>query len=358
VLPIIFSYSILGKYTKQINTTYGNLGRKSKIIAKYAQLLKKIENTEVRSALLVELKNSLIKDGKKPSGDVRHLSKILQAFDNRLNLVMGILLNIFLLWDIVQSKRAEKWIVRHRESLPVWLNVIAETDALISLATFHFNNPDTRFPTISEREFDVQGESIGHPIIPAGQLVSNPIHLDDLGQFHIITGANMAGKSTYLRTIGVSMVLAMAGSPVRAESFIFSPVKIMTSIKTSDSLRKNESYFYAELKNLQRIIDALERGETLLILLDEILKGTNSKDKQQGSWQLLKKLLSFKVSGLVATHDLSLGELEKEYPGKILNKSFEVVIQNDQLVFDYLLKEGVARQMNATFLMKKMGITG
>jgi DNA mismatch repair ATPase MutS len=198
---------------------------------------------------------------------------------------------------------------------------------------------------------------MGHPIIPKSNLVTNPVSSEGTGNFQIITGANMAGKSTYLRTVGVNLVLAMAGAPVSGKDFEFAPVNLMTSIRTSDSLVKNESYFYAELKHLQQIITKLERGERLFILLDEILKGTNSKDKQAGSIALMKKLLKYDACGLIATHDLALGDLEKECPDKITNKSFEVVIQNDKLVFDYKIKDGIARQMNATFLMEKMGIT-
>jgi DNA mismatch repair ATPase MutS len=167
----------------------------------------------------------------------------------------------------------------------------------------------------------------------------------------------MAGKSTYLRTVGVNLVMAMAGSAVIAEEMTFQPAALVTSIRTKDSLQKNESYFYAELKRLKYIIERLQQGEKMMILLDEILKGTNSRDKQSGSIALLEKLLRYHASGFIATHDLALGELEKPYPDNISNKSFEVVIENDALVFDYKLKEGIARQMNATFLMKKMGIT-
>jgi len=155
----------------------------------------------------------------------------------------------------------------------------------------------------------------------------------------------------------VNLVLAMAGSAVIAEEMTFHPASLVTSIITRDSLQKSESYFYAELKRLKYIIGRLQEGDRLIILLDEILKGTNSRDKQSGSIALLEKLLRYHASGLVATHDLALGELESQYPDQVVNKSFEVVIENDLLVFDYKLKDGIARQMNATFLMKKMGIT-
>jgi len=167
----------------------------------------------------------------------------------------------------------------------------------------------------------------------------------------------MAGKSTYLRTVGVNLVLAMMGAPVCAQSFVFSPVKLMTSIRTRDNLQKKESYFYAELKNLKAIIDTLEQGEQVFILLDEILKGTNSKDKHSGSFALLKKLIRYNASGLIATHDLELGSLEEEFPKNFTNACFEVALKGDQLVFDYTLHPGVAKQMNASFLMRKMGIT-
>ena len=167
----------------------------------------------------------------------------------------------------------------------------------------------------------------------------------------------MAGKSTYLRTVAVNFILAMVGAPVCATEFRFNPALIFTSIRTKDNLLQNESYFFAELKRLKAIIDELEKGNRLFIVLDEILKGTNSKDKQTGSKALLKQLIRYGASGLIATHDLALGGLIDEYPGNIRNMRFEVEIRNDELEFDYKLKDGISRNLNATFLMKKMGIT-
>lgn len=357
LVPITFSFSILAHYLRKTNKQHRNLGKKSGIIEKYALLLRMIEEVDFQSELLLDFQGQLTREGAAPSREVKKLSRILNAFDNRLNLIMGFLLNLFLLWDIIQSKRAENWIARHKDDLPGWIDVMATTDALISFAIFRFNWPGTVFPAISNEEFHLTGRALGHPLIPPGQLVGNPVDLTNFGQLYIITGANMAGKSTYLRTVGVNLVLAMAGSAVLAEELTFSPVRIMTSIRTTDSLYKNESYFYAELKHLARIIETLEEGQPLFILLDEMLKGTNSRDKQEGSRGLIRKLMKFPVTGLVATHDLALGELEEEYPGRVINKSFEVVIKDDRLVFDYLLKNGIAKQMNATFLMKKMGIT-
>jgi len=175
-------------------------------------------------------------------------------------------------------------------------------------------------------------------------------------QINIITGANMAGKSTFLRTIGVNLVLAMTGNVVCAKGFSFVPISIHTSVRTNDSLQKSESYFFAELKRLKAIIDRLEKGEKLFVIVDEMLRGTNSKDKHLGSIALTKQMINLKASGLIATHDIALGELINTYPGNIKNQRFEVEIENNKLVFDYLLKSGISQNLNAVFLMKKMGI--
>ena len=167
----------------------------------------------------------------------------------------------------------------------------------------------------------------------------------------------MAGKSTYLRTIGVNIVLALAGSVVLAESYSIHPVKVFTGIKTTDSIQDGESYFFAELKRLKELIDHLEQGEKLYIILDEVLRGTNSEDKQKGSMALITQLLRLKSSGIIATHDLALGKLANEFPGNVVNNRFEVEISENELVFDYKLKYGISQNLNATFLMKKMGIT-
>jgi DNA mismatch repair ATPase MutS len=187
--------------------------------------------------------------------------------------------------------------------------------------------------------------------------VRNDIEVAKRPYFLIITGANMSGKSTYLRTIGVNFVLACLGAPVCADALCLSPAVLFTSLRTSDSLNENESYFYAELKRLKMIIDRLESGEKLFIILDEILKGTNSVDKQKGSLALVQQLLRLQSCGIIATHDLLLGSLEAEFPDHIKNYCFEADIAGNKLNFSYRIKEGIAQNMNATFLMRKMGIT-
>jgi DNA mismatch repair ATPase MutS len=187
--------------------------------------------------------------------------------------------------------------------------------------------------------------------------VVNNFELDNLQKFTIITGANMAGKSTFLRAIGVNLILAMSGASVSATKFSFTPLPLFSSMRTADSLSENESYFYSELKRLQLIVNKLKSGEKLFIILDEILKGTNSKDKAEGSKKFVQQLINYKTAGIIATHDLSLCSLKNDFPSQIENSYFDVEIENDNLIFDYKLKPGICSNMNAQFLMKKMGIT-
>ena len=350
-------FGIIGMHLKTISSKYRVLSRKSGLVKKYSGLLGIMEKTSFESPQMESLKKSLEGKGGLPSKATGKLSAIMDAFEARNNMLMGFLLNFLFLWDLIQVMRTEKWQALHREELPRWLEVLGETDAICSLANFHFNHPGSIFPQISENGSLLTAGMLGHPLVPVNSRVDNPAMIPGWQHFTIITGANMAGKSTYLRTVGVSLVLAMAGSAVIAEEMAFQPAGLVTSIRTRDSLQKSESYFYAELKRLKYIIDRLQEGDKLIILLDEILKGTNSRDKQSGSIALLEKLLRYNASGLVATHDLSLGEMEQQHPRNITNKSFEVVIENDLLVFDYKLKDGIARQMNASYLMRKMGIT-
>jgi len=357
LLYLAVPFGFTGRYLKTITRKYRMLSGKAEILKKYSGLFSWIEKEDFTSRKMVGLKTALHGKSRMPSEATGDLSAILDAFDVRNNILAGFLLNFLFLWDLIQVVRTERWQARYREELPRWLEVLAETDAICSLANFHFNHPGSIFPTINSSGSLLEAKELGHPLIPADHRVNNPAMIPMWKHFTIITGANMAGKSTYLRTVGVNLVLAMAGSAVIAEEMTFQPAGLVTSIRTKDSLQKNESYFYAELKRLKYIIERLQQGEKMLILLDEILKGTNSRDKQSGSIALLEKLLRYHASGFIATHDLALGELEKPYPENISNKSFEVIIENDALVFDYKLKDGVARQMNATFLMKKMGIT-
>jgi hypothetical protein len=351
-IPLGIAFSQMRK----VQAKHELVSRKSELLHKYSKLIGLIESEKFSSPALIAHQTSL-KSEHHASEAIRKLSKIVNALDARLNIFGWLFLNYFILWDILQARKLEQWREANRDHVPVWFDVLSEFDALNSFGCFAYNHPDFILPGPLENAFELQVVACGHPLIQPSVRVDNPISFSGWEQFVIITGANMAGKSTYLRTVAVNFILAMAGAPVCAKSFRFSPAQVFTSIRTKDNLLQNESYFFAELKRLKAIIDELEKGNRLFIVLDEILKGTNSKDKQTGSKALLKQLIRYGASGLIATHDLALGELIDEYPENIRNMRFEVEIKNDELEFDYKLKDGISRNLNATFLMKKMGIT-
>ena len=279
----------------------------------------------------------------------------MDRLDLRNNQLLYFLLEGCLFWQLRQIIRIEQWKQTYGENLLIWLDTLAKIDAILSLGTFAFNHPNYTYPNIANKPFIFHAKNMGHPLIPESQCIKNEANIPSRPYFIIITGANMAGKSTYLRTIGCNYLLACIGAPVCCTSLDIYPAQLMTSLRTDDSLSNNESYFFAELKRLKQIIDRLNKEE-MFIILDEILRGTNSKDKQKGSLSFIQQLMTLQANGIIATHDLALGELERFFPQKIKNFCFEADIQDNNLTFSYKLREGIAQNMNACFLMKKMGL--
>lgn len=357
LLFLLFPLGITGLFTKAINQRHMMLSRKVELLDKYSVRFRMIESEGLKSPFMLVLRDKLQGNGMMASDSIRKLGRITASLDTRLNLPAGLVLNFFLLWDIRQMIRLEQWQKQHQDSLARWFASLSDAEAVASLGAFAFNNPHYIYPEISPEKLVIRASGAGHPLIPASDRVNNDISITHRGHFNIITGANMAGKSTYLRTIGVNMVLALSGAPVCATSFSCYPAPVYTSLRTTDSLSSNQSYFYAELLRLKGIIDRLTGGEEMFVMLDEILKGTNSADKQAGSKALLTQLIGLGAAGFIATHDLELGNLIKSFPDDVTNYRFEAEIAGDELHFDYRLKPGIAQNMNATFLMKKMGIT-
>lgn len=326
-----------------------------RILKNYSKLIKLIEQEKFNSQLLVNLKKELKTNETNAQAAFKKLIKIIDAFDTRLNLFLGVILNGIFMWDVLSVMRLERWKQQYGENVKKWVEVIAEFDVNCSLANYAFNNPKFVYPKVSD-DTVIESKNLGHPLISEDKRVDNDFNLRKLAEIDIITGANMAGKSTFLRTIGVNLILAMNGMPVCAEEFTFRIMDIFSGMRTADSLKENESYFYAELKRLKGVIDKLKQGKITFILLDEILKGTNSVDKAQGSWKFVEHLIKLNATGVVATHDLTLCELEAKYPDHIKNKCFEVEIDADKINFDYKLRNGVTQNMNASILMKQMGL--
>jgi DNA mismatch repair ATPase MutS len=353
---LIFQLTITGWNIRKINAVHNKVTKKNAILNKYRNLILLIEKEKFDAELLINLQKRLQKDDQKASQHLIGLTKLVSALDNRLNMLFSVAANALVLWDLQCIVRLELWKRKFRNDLPIWLYTIGRFDALNSLACFSFNNPEFCFPVICDEDFTLDMQNLGHFFIDRKQRVNNNFTINKHGFFVIITGANMAGKSTFLRTVGVNLILAMIGAPVCATAFRFTPVDVFTSVQMRDSLQKNESYFYAELKRLKSIIDRLKTTEPLFVIVDEMLKGTNSKDKHFGSEQFIRRLIDLKAVGIIATHDIALGELADELPGNIKNQRFEVEIINDKLYFDYKLQEGISQNLNATFLMKQMDI--
>jgi DNA mismatch repair ATPase MutS len=348
---------IVASQLKKISHIHNQLSRKINTVEKYAALIQLIESETYHSDKLNELKKLLETSEGTASATIKKLKKLVDTLDARLNLVVAVALNGIFLFDINLMQRIEKWKAQHKTDFLNWIAVIGEFDAFISLGINAHNNPDHIYGDVETEQFMIQAEQTGHPLINKTKLVRNNYAIQGLSKVDLLTGANMAGKSTFLRTIGVNLTLAMIGLPVCASKFRFTPVLLFTSLRTNDSLQENESFFYAELKRLQLLMHQYEQGQRVFFLLDEILKGTNSKDQHAGSEALIKKIIHLKGVGIVATHDVELSKLVNELPDHIRNLCFEINISGDKLSFDYTLKPGVCATMNASFLMQRMGIT-
>ena len=344
---------ITGVYLKKINNLYLHSNKAKETFKQYHQLLGLIEAETFTSEILQQKQQEIKTERKEASKIFLEFSKILDAFDQRNNMIIGVFANAFALRDLQHSYKIEQWITTYLNKVESWFEVIAFFDAQNSLANFKFNHPNFSFPKLNSDNKTIKAKDLGHPLIVNDKRVTSSVTINK-EEFFIITGANMAGKSTFLRTVSLSIVMANIGLPVCASEFNYSPVKLITSMRTSDSLTEDESYFFSELKRLKFIVDAIIK-DNYFIILDEILKGTNSTDKAIGSKKFVKKLVASHSTGIIATHDLSLCEITQEL-SQVKNYFFDAEIINDELHFDYSLKTGICKNMNASFLLKKMKI--
>ena len=353
---VILFFFIAFTITKAIKSEYLQLNKIVPELETLQNSIRWIENKSFHSDLMNQLKNNFKSETDKASASIKDLKKILERFDYRFNPLVHIPLNTFFLWDLQQITTLEKWKSGNIRTVSVWFNALADTEALVTIATLAFNHPDWSYPSLSTEQGVFFADNLGHPLIPIEKRVVNSFATAGEKQLCLITGSNMAGKSTFLRSIGVNMVLAMMGAPTCCRQLKVSPVKVISSMRVNDNLEENTSTFYAELKKLKQIIDAVNNHENVFFLLDEILRGTNSADRQIGSIALIKQLIRQNATGLIATHDLELAKLSSEFPDNLHNYHFDVQVKDEELYFDYKLKRGVCTSMNASLLMKKIGI--
>jgi len=340
---------------KQISKLHLKVTRSTEMLDTYAGIIKMIEEGSFSSDRLKNLRSRLV-SAERASESIRKLSKLVNRLDTRLNVLVSLPLNVFFFWDIHICLALEKWNRKNASEVPRWLDAMAEFEVISSFSNMAFNNPDWVMPAISNEYFVLKAVKMGHPLIVVQQRITNDITLEGQGHTALITGSNMSGKSTFLRTCGINTVLALAGSVVCASSFIVSHVQVFSSMRISDSLEENTSSFYAELKRLAAIIKEAETNHGVFLLLDEILRGTNSNDRYTGSVALIRQLTGYGAVSMVATHDLKLADLSDEMPDRIDNYHFDVKISGEELFFDYKLTKGICTSLNASILMKKMGI--
>lgn len=346
---------VLTLFLKKINAYHRQLDRFLGTISHYLALVRLIDMQEFTSPVMCKIKSALTAKEHPAPDSLSVLSKIREGLDQRGNILTAFVLNGLYLRDLHLILRLDKWKKKYSSYIESWTAAISETDALVSMGNFRYNHPDYTFPRISETSL-FEARAAGHPLLKSRQKVTNDFSIKSLHELYIVTGANMAGKSTFLRTIGINLVLAQSGNVVDCSDLSFQPTTLFTSMRTTDNLAKDTSYFHAELLRLKQLIDMAGKEESMFIILDEMLKGTNSTDKLKGSLAFLHKLLSYPVSGLIATHDLALGELAVSNPSHFHNVCFEITHSDTDIIFDYKLHPGISTNMNATILLKKMGL--
>lgn len=347
-------FIIANKYQKQVGELTQKLAVSHELLSGYARLLEQIESADFTSDILKEKQAGLLQeDGITASQAIADLAKGLQSLEHSSNLLVKGIGNPMFLYDLLVSYPVEQWLEEHSTKVAAWLETAAYFEAQNSLANLAYNHPEYTYPKIAQDNITFKAEELAHPLLLEKQAIPSDVYIGE-SEFLIITGANMAGKSTFLRSVSLAVLMANIGLPIRAKEVSYTPIPLLTSMRTTDSLDQETSYFFAELKRLRFIVDNLEK-QKCFVILDEILKGTNSTDKADGSIRFIKKLVSMQATGMVATHDLSLCSIADQIPN-IKNFFFDTQIKDEELYFDYRLKPGVCSDRNASFLLRKMKI--
>jgi hypothetical protein len=354
LVPLAIELAILARLREALAQITSSASTREQSLARYGEMLAAIEEEPFEAPLLLELRARLSATGAEATREMARLSRILGFLDARQNEVFRIFIAPVLMWDVSCALALQGWRARAGKHVRAWLDALADVEALASFAGFAFDRPDHAFPRLEEAPAFV-AKKLGHPLIAADRRVTNDVSIPGAGSALVVTGSNMSGKSTLLRAIGVAAVLARAGAPVCAEELVVGRVRVATSMRVSDSLEEGTSRFYAELKKLKLVLSCAREGPTLF-LLDEILHGTNSRERLIGARAMLKELLARGALGAVSTHDLALGDLEQESGGRAKNVHFEEQVEGDLMRFDYRLREGIVQSSNALRLMRIVGL--
>lgn len=362
VLVLFVNYMILRKINPLAEDIVETSSENLSTLKAYQALINKIEMGHFESKKLHGLQSKLVNGKYSANNEIIKICKLLNYSHQRpiKNMPIGgnymyILLNNFLLLDIHLILGAEKWKAKNKVFLKSWAEVVSEFEVINSFAGFCYSNPSYTFPEIIEKPNFLELESLGHPLISSDNRICNDFHSAGYADMVMVTGSNMGGKSTFLRTVGVNIVLALAGAPCCAKNARLSNLQLYTSMRTQDNLMQGVSSFYAELSRIEKMLQRIESSQNVYFLTDEMFKGTNSKDRHRGGFSLINQLSKLKTSGIIATHDIELAKL-LESKSLVTNYSFNSKIEGDSMVFSYKLDPGICTDFNASALMKKSGI--
>ncbi len=335
---------------------YESMGSKKGFVDAYVRLFRVAEATNPEAPLLRELKERLSVEGAPPSAQMKRLDRWVGWYELRETGIVHVVLNPLLLWDLNCLVGIERWVRNVGRKCGAWFEVLGELEALASLSVLLHQDPSARMPEIAGEGEPFEADTLVHPLLMPDRRVANDVALRGPGTCLIVTGSNMAGKSTLLRAVGVNIALARAGGPVTAARFRVPRVRLRASMRIADSLQTGASYFQAELSRLRIVVDRADRSPPIFFLLDELLRGTNAKARHIGARAVVRHLLERGATGIVATHDVALSELEAEQPERVTNVHFTDVIADGEMIFDYRLRPGVVRTSNALRLLSQVGI--
>lgn len=358
LLLFIFNILLTMAYAGKVSQIAAGIGRMGNLLERFGKVYESVERRGWQADLL---KDGLLSKGQKEgektiSQSIRELGSLINKLDYRLNILVATFLNGIFLWDFRQVFAILDWRKTHHYEMAKLFDELACLEALVSFAFIRINDPSWNYPRIIPTDAHIlQAEGLRHPLIPTVSSVPNDYSLDG-HRLALITGSNMAGKSTFLRTVGANMVLALSGAPVCALHLELSVMHIITYMRIRDSLNESTSTFKAELDRLDMILKVVNTQKNTFFLVDEMLRGTNSVDKYLGSKAVIEKLIKDRGVGMVATHDLQLAKLEDTNPGYLKNYHFDIQVIEGEMVFDYKLKEGACKIFNASMLLKKIGI--
>jgi hypothetical protein len=340
---------------RRVARVVGVVGEPAYGLALFSAVLERLEREPFRSPKLARLQESLRVAGVPPHRQIAHLNRWMELLHSQDHLLVRII-GPPLMWSVQVAYGIEAWRRKSGPKVRRWIEAAGEIEALCSLANYAYEHPEDPFPEFVQDGACFAGESLGHPLLPAERMVRNDVRLCDGLRFMVISGSNMSGKSTLLRTVGVNAVLAMTGAPVRARKLRLSPLMVGASIRTLDSLHSGTSRFYAEIKRLRQLVDITKGPIPLLFLLDELLQGTNSHDRRIGGEAVVRGFAARGAIGLLTTHDLALAHIAEVLAPQATNMHFEDYLVDGTMKFDYRLLPGIVRKSNALELMRSVGL--